>query len=913
MFHDWNAYGKNEVWYHLCFAAIGTLVGSLFVIGAISYQAVARAGEPFVPVRTARVEVIEDIPRIVLNGQPVLARIFWGAPGRGIVKAGPEGQEVAFEFIAQDDAEGRGTIHFRFGTLPGVVFLDNIRIEDLELSQTILFSDFENDKDFAENWSVWPPDERNTVGHVETRPGSGRDGSGCLAIQLKEPVGGQWPDFHIYSRPSLPIVKGRRYRVSAWIRADANRKVVVALYRPGSPFVLLGGPPGAFQSQVRLAASAGVNFVSFPIPMPWPKPGEAENWASIDAACREVIENNPNAMLIPRIPMDPPAWWIQAHPDHAMTWDRGGQDRVPASVASPLYREEAARQLRQLVLYLEKNWGDHVAGYHPCGQNTGEWFYEDTWAAPLSDYSPITRQAWQHWLTEKYGSDEALQRAWGNSEVRLTIVEIPSPERRRSNPSGILHRPRTEQDLVDWATFQQDMMADCVCHFARTVREASGGRKLVVFFYGYVFEFGAIHNGAATSGHYALAKVLKSPNIDILCSPISYWDRGIGGSAPAMSAAESVMQAGKLWLFEDDTRTYLAKDSRAPGWMDGADTLAETQSLLLRNTAEVSLRHFGTWWMDLGATGWFDDPELWKIMTQLRPMDELMLTRGRKFEPEVAAIIDEKSMLHVGYGGSVLTRPLIYEIRRPLGRMGAPYGQYLLEDVLTGKVSAKMLVFLAAWRLSKAEREQLCKACAGKLKIWCYAPGYLTLEEDPSVAIKELTGFDLQEISGITAWAEPTEKGRQLGLSQGFGVKQQMRPLFVVKDAKPDEILATYSDGSAAVALRRLPDGPSLFVGVPNLSSELLRLAAKEAGVHLVTQEDANIYRNDPFIVVHSVKDGAIMIHTGNTNPVWDYLTGKPLGHGPVVNLRVQKGSTHILVCGEISTLDKTNQHGAEN
>ena len=43
-------------------------------------------------------------------------------------------------------------------------------------------------------------------------------------------------------------------------------------------------------------------------------------------------------------------------------------------------------------------------------------------------------------------------------------------------------------------------MADCVCHLARAVRQATHGRKLVVFFYGYVFEFGAIGNGPGHVG-----------------------------------------------------------------------------------------------------------------------------------------------------------------------------------------------------------------------------------------------------------------------------------------------------------------------------------------------------------------------------------------------------------------------------
>jgi len=94
---------------------------------------------------------------------------------------------------------------------------------------------------------------------------------------------------------------------------------------------------------------------------------------------------------------------------------------------------------------------------------------------------------------------------------------------------------------------------------------------LVVFFYGYVFEFGTIRLGPATCGHYALRQVLNCPDIDVLCSPISYFDRGIGGGAPSMTAAESVALAGKMWLVEDDTRTHLGTGD-FPGKFDGAAT-----------------------------------------------------------------------------------------------------------------------------------------------------------------------------------------------------------------------------------------------------------------------------------------------------------------------------------------------------
>jgi len=96
-------------------------------------------------------------------------------------------------------------------------------------------------------------------------------------------------------------------------------------------------------------------------------------------------------------------------------------------------------------------------------------------------------------------------------------------------------------------------MADLVCHLARVARQTSRGRKLVVFFYGYVFEFGAVGNGPFTSGHCALRRVLAYPDFDVLCSPISYFDRGLGQSAPTMTATEIIALAGKMWFYEHDT------------------------------------------------------------------------------------------------------------------------------------------------------------------------------------------------------------------------------------------------------------------------------------------------------------------------------------------------------------------------
>lgn len=847
---------------------------------------------------TVRVDPAGGAPRLVVNGEPARARMFWGGPGSSPIPVSPAGKEVSFEFVASGNAAS-GTMHFRFGQTPGDVYLDDIHVVDVDRPGDLIPTcDFENGlNSFKRDWTFWPADAKNTVGKVEVVPGAGRGGSGALHINLKSPPDGDWPDFHVFHQPRLAMTKGHRYRVSFWARSEPARNLTVAFFQPGQPFFHVGGPD-CFASQIKLAAAVGVNFVSFETGLPWPAPGQPVNWAGVDQRCESVLRANPNALLLPRLGMGPPAWWKAAHPDDVMQWEDGHRDN--AVVASPQYRHDAAERLAALVAHLEEKFGEHVAGYHPCGQNTGEWFYEDTWKRPLNGYAPADGVAWRRWLKQRYTSDAALRQAWNDPAVTCDSAAVPTAAARHAAPGGVFRDPATERPLMDWAEFQQEAMADCVSELAHAVRQASQGRKLVVFFYGYVFEFGAIPNSPSTSGHYALRRVLNCPDIDVLCSPISYWDRGLGQSAPSMSAAESVELAGKLWLNEDDTHTYLATGLQ-PGYQQHVTTLAESNQELTRNVAQEALRNFGTWWMDLGSSGWFDDPGLWAEMKRLRGLDEYFLKNPTPFRPEVAVVMDERSMLRVAAGGSLVTRPGTYEVRAPLGRLGAPYGQYLLDDVANGRVKAKLYVFLNAWCLSASDREKLLRATPGAARLWCYAPGYYDDLCPSPEAMRQLTGFSLKKVTPEKARATPTAAGKRLGMQQPFGVEKRVEPLFATGDAAGDEVLATYPDGGAAVAMRRTVDGLSLFVGAPGLTSEVLRVAARAAGVHLFTETDCNVYANAQFLALHASQDGPLAIDLGRAGPVSDMLTGVELGAGPKITLPLKRGETRILRFGVAS------------
>lgn len=216
---------------------------------------------------------------------------------------------------------------------------------------------------------------------------------------------------------------------------------------------------------------------------------------------------------------------------------------------------------------------------------------------------------------------------------------IPTPELRAEVKEKPLLDPtndKTHQLLFDYNVYFQEQMTDTVLAIAKSIREATKGRKMVWLFYGYNFEFASVAKGPAASAHYNLRAVLDSPDIDTVCSPISYFDRQLGGGTACMLTAESVTLAGKMYIYEDDTRTHIAYNADSFAGGELVYDLDRIKMMLRRNTGQCAMRNFGTWWMDLGGIGWFADPQLWRVMRELEPLDRHFLEQPTPYRPESA-------------------------------------------------------------------------------------------------------------------------------------------------------------------------------------------------------------------------------------------------------------------------------------
>ena len=824
---------------------------------------------------TVRVRETPGGPHIHVNDKSIPPRFFWGSMNSGVLAAKTEWATHTFDF-SPGDVKGTGTLHFRFAHEPGEVWLADLRIQDAQTQEDVLPpNSFASDEGFAKSWNQWPVGVANTVGTVNVT-------QGAVHIVLQKPADGKWPDFHLYSKPTLQFVAGRTYRCTFRTKATPEKSLTVSLYSvAGGTWTYVGGPPGSFLSQVALARDAGVNLVSFSAPNCWTPQDQPIDWTSLDTLCRQIIKVNPNVLLVPRVDANAPSWWLERHPAARMVYD-GNQVANHSCVSDPEYRADVCAHLEKISRHLLEAFPERFAGIHPCGQNTGEWFYHDTWKRPLSGYDPATKVAFRAWLKTR-------------GDAQADSAEPPTADERRAHPNGLLRDPAKEKRLIEFARFQQQEMADHVVAMAAACRRGTDGKKLVVFFYGYLFEFPPCQNSAPTSGHYALSSLLKGKDIDILCSPISYSDREWLGTSASMTAAESVTRTGILWLNEDDSRTFLDPRKEAHAQEGGLVNLEQTRQVMRRNTAQAALRGFGTWWMDLPAQGWFNDARIWEEISLLQPVDAAMLKRKTRFMPDIAAIVDEDSMCHLPGGSAAFAAELICHVRAALGRSGAPYGQYLLDDAVAGRIPAKLQVFLAAWALTPEERTALAaQRKPDTVRVWCYAPGYLYPDRVDSAGIKEVTGFEAKAITSGTAVVTPTEAGKKLGLRESWGQQQQIRPLFSVT-ALADETLATYADGSIAVAMRRSEKGIDVFIGVPQLTPELLRALAKLAGVHIFTEGNATLWAAEGYLSVQAFETGPLVIDTGKPGLVVDALDNKPLGNGPQVTLPLQKGEVRVI------------------
>ena len=634
-------------------------------------------------------------------------------------------------------------------------------------------------------------------------------------------------------------------------------------------------------AQIHEAAANGIHLFSGILYLPFRNAYGDRSFGPIDALVSQILAADPDAYILPRLQFVPTNYWARTHLDQLAAYSNGFEGDV--SLASTEFWADCVDALDALIAHFNDPstpGGDRVIGFH---LDRGEWFYD---ATSGYDQSPLSQTAFQNWLHAKYQNLYALRAAWHDGALTFEDAAIPAwpgiaaVQKKTDTP---LYSTRREGRWPDYAQFASDMVAEIISGLAEAIKTLSQNRLLVAASYGYTLEFA----GRNDSGHLALGKLLDSPHLDIVAGPNSYAGRGVGSPSAFSAPLDSVAGRGKLWLVEDDTKTFLADtetdDTYNPKIASGADT----QAIHQRHFGAALAHRAGVTWMDLWGQGWLNSPDIWRELGNLTRETARweQIVPSTPTAPDVAVFVDEASLAYLKTDANGLGAALVSRTRDLLLRAGASVGFYLQSDVTQPNVpDAKLYLFLNALRLTTEERaavrEKLQKP--GKTLAWLYAPGIFDENGPSSEEAGEVVGMALRQqpwnsrggSAALDIKHPITEKIRGV---KKLGADEILNPLFAVTDPQATVIAEYAATGAASLAVREHKAGwKSVFFGDPQLTTELLRGLYAYANIPVYDAQDDTVYAGgDGSLTIHGSFTGQRTLNLPRKASVYDVFDGK--------------------------------------
>ena len=206
--------------------------------------------------------------------------------------------------------------------------------------------------------------------------------------------------------------------------------------------------PDTLRAYYRDLREAGIRMFYLTTDTRWNQPGNAEKGVP-DGITRTVekmkllIEAVPDAYIMLRLNVSPPAEWVNAHPEELLTYSDGQPRQVICtsvgssildgmhSLCSEAWRRDGDAALKEYFDELETlPQFSNVIGFFLCAGGTSEWYYpqglvnED---GTYGDFSEPFRRSFSAFLKKKYGTEEELRRVWKKPDASFEKPLIPTP------------------------------------------------------------------------------------------------------------------------------------------------------------------------------------------------------------------------------------------------------------------------------------------------------------------------------------------------------------------------------------------------------------------------------------------------------------------------------------------------------
>jgi len=699
---------------------------------------------------------------------------------------------------------------------------------------------------------------------------------------------------------------------------------------------------------VRSFVEAGIRLYTFTVPGVWWIGPDRYNFDDIDAFLVDYVAQIPGCYFMPRIYLAYQGfpWWGDVHPDEMNVLRDGETGDVRDQLVSDpevvhylghevhlenmnlhsfhslVWRAEAAKAVSALVAHCEAApYADQIWGWHLCDGLFQEWFHWNEYAfGGLADYSPAAQADFRRWLRRTYQNDAGqLMRAWGR-EVDFNTVTIPDPQERAHPTHGEFYDPQFDRPTIDYMQCFSETTVDSIIAICRAVKLALPKPKATCVFYGYQF---SDMPRPQLNAHYALSRLLASPDVDCIASPHAYSNRGLGGYHAPQAVADAIRRAGKLHFDEIDCKTLWTPASVT--WkrhISQPTTLSDTIELLKKDAAYQLSSATAQWWMDLTNEGWFDAPEVVEPLRRLKGIEERLCSVPRHVFGEIALIVSQRAMMfQAPKAGLHNVTQLIFR-NWHLGRIGAPFEQLLLEDLERIDLPPYKLYIMAnAFYLSAEQRavvERVVKR-NGATVLWIYAPGFLDDHSASLANMEALTGirFGLEDVEAelnvsITDFDHPITRGLPPGYAYGTGIDRDqylrppkieylpdthISPAFFADDLEARVLGVAQSTQRPGLVIKDMGAWRSVYSAAPLLSWQLMRNIARDAGVHIYAEHGDMLWGNNAFLAIYAYTPGVRTLRFPRPVTVIDAYEGGVLGtRVETITLSLKQWETQLLL-----------------
>ncbi|MBE6381213.1 MAG: hypothetical protein E7047_09830 [Lentisphaerae bacterium] len=688
---------------------------------------------------------------------------------------------------------------------------------------------------------------------------------------------------------------------------------------PDVPMVfLVGGNPWKEQvaHDVVQAGLNGVKFMEYQFPSGKYIIGPGQyDFSPIDRDIRRILVLNPDAALFVAMRFDLLGKWARENPEemigYAMTSEKhwGGQNgNFPSpSMASEKFQAEMQAFGRAAIEHMKKqDYYKRIVAIRTSHGIFSEWHYYGM-GGIMPDNGPAMTKAFRKYLTGKYKTDEALQRAWFDSNVTLATATVPNEAERWGKKRFFRDPASADRKTLDYYECHENVVADTLLGFAKSVKSVDP-RLMVGAYYGYFFCMGYPAEGQTLM----MDKVLSSPYIDFLSSPYSYdmASRQMGGDGLPRMLLSSFKRYKKLAIIEADERTHLTP--RHEPYLSAA-TPEESVAIIRRETAIAWLNGCAVQFLEFdarrGMKGWFDHPDIYRTWGEGQKMWRKIYADAASVKRDAVVVFSPEEMTRQGYpSGSIrqgtdqrgIIETVIDKPMHALFASGYTFDVLTLSDYLASsheyKFVAFMNIFSPTAEQRKAIKDKISKP--GTTVVWSYAPGFVTEQGLSVQAMEDLTGFKLGVINERLPMSVTLDGGVAMTSVRRNNVVKE-NPRVFAKDPAAEVIGKYAQGGQTAVAIKKLANGnTAIFCGMPVIDPDIWAAFFQRGGIHrYVNDRNVSVHGNERYLLVHVATGGAYEVKLPRqAKQVKELFSGDVLGRNcSKLILRPATGFTYFM------------------